>query len=103
MMRVDFVPHEKKINKLNEYKSAHWRKTRIVFPGLNLHEFPLFTIIFRRKEPQGSSSVLNLFNKHSIVKLFIFKLQNQIIKKNLKKPFKTIPDQSFWGIEGFLW
>ena len=31
---------------------------------LNLHEFPLFTIIVRRKEPQGSSSVIHFFSKH---------------------------------------
>ena len=35
----------------NEYKSAHWRKTRMVFLGLNLNEILLFTIIVRRKKP----------------------------------------------------
>ena len=55
----------------NEYRSSHWRKRRTFFLGLNLHEFPLYTKIVRRKEPQGSSLVIHIFNKHSIVKLFI--------------------------------
>ena len=49
----------------NEYKSAHWRKTRMAFLSLNLHEFPQFTIVVRRKEPQGSSSVIHFFYKQS--------------------------------------
>ena len=125
MMWVDFVRHEKKINKLKRWtdkwvvlrkqvteikrwlyspllsssNNLHWlAKVKILrfnytfvrlekfrkriqscsltqnkngFLGLNLHEFPLFTIIVRRKEPQGSPSVINFYNKHSIVKLFI--------------------------------
>ena len=56
----------------NWNKSAHWRKTRRFFFGFNSHEFPLFTITVRRKKPQGTSSLINFFNKPSIVKqLFI--------------------------------
>ena len=49
----------------NEYKSAHWRQTRMAFLSLNLHEFPQLTIVVRRKEPQGSSSVIHFFYKQS--------------------------------------
>ena len=56
----------------NWYKSAHWRKTRKFFFGFNSREFPLFTITFRRKKLQGTSSLIHFFNKPTIVKqLFI--------------------------------
>ena len=40
-------------------------RLRMAFLSLNLHEFPQFTIVVRRKEPQGSSSVIHFFYKQS--------------------------------------
>ena len=45
------------------------------FVGFNLHEFPLFMITVERKEPQGTSSVIHSFDKHTIVlHLFIYNI-----------------------------